>query len=868
MRAPTRSGDAIGSSAFARTMRKRGWLLVAVAAAVVIVVMVATLWAAPWRAPPTVASVDLTASPGPALNQSETILLSASAADGNGADQTGNAVWSWAADPDSAVQLLPTSVPHRMAVRGIAAGPVTITAEAALGASHRAQSILLSVGAVRLTLGAPGAAPINEPFDVPVTAVTSPGGAPVTNYTGTVHLTSSDPSAVLPADIAFLPDDHGHRNLSVTFGTLGVQRLTATDTEALNVSGSVDLRADHRPQVGFTVQENSVDRRIVSFASTSTDPDGDALTSFTWQFGDGIGGTGAAVTHRYAVTGPYTVNLTVTDAWGLPASASQNVTVRPIAWFEPMPPQLIVTPDRPFVGSLDYMDLFAPDAPWQEAARQIQVFDIPGETIMYLTDAELTTIIHDLDRRGIALGIDAGPLIPTKVCGDGIEGFDGPTNAIRWAARIRDLGGTVRYMSMDEPFAGASLYEGPTACHWTAEETANGVRYFMDSVHLAFPDIVIGDIEPIGLDPDVSVYMNWVTAFRTVAGYDFPYLYLDIDWGRLDWPQVAKVLETFTRSRGIEFGIIYKGNWEDTPDANWIAAAEAHMARYEVEAGGRPDVAFFASWDDKPDHVLPETNASSFTHLIDYYFRNRTAVGLALGTPAANGTREVSGTLADAAGRALAEEAVQVSVVPRDGPGWLAEHTVTGMVPDGANDATVGIWVNNLCGCHVNADFVVYEARYVEGAETLNRVPNGDFSDGLSLWASYGDVTPVVEPSDLGTGQMLVSNTTPTQFTVLYSEHFSVTPLARYTLTFTARIPPSAAGSGYLLVEFAGDGVYKGRGMIRIGPGAHTFPAVTDLNGAFHVLLPPLPPYSFVVQATCAGDESFWPAMADIILAA
>jgi len=33
--------------------------------------------------------------------------------------------------------------------------------------------------------------------------------------------------------------------------------------------------------------------------------------------------------------------------------------------------------DRPpFIGSLDFMDLFTPDAPWQEAAKHVQVFKL------------------------------------------------------------------------------------------------------------------------------------------------------------------------------------------------------------------------------------------------------------------------------------------------------------------------------------------------------------------------------------------------------------------------------------------------------------------------------------------------------------
>jgi hypothetical protein len=51
-----------------------------------------------------------------------------------------------------------------------------------------------------------------------------------TGYTGTVHFTSTDPQAVLPADYAFVASERGSHNFSVTLESVGSQTLTATDT--------------------------------------------------------------------------------------------------------------------------------------------------------------------------------------------------------------------------------------------------------------------------------------------------------------------------------------------------------------------------------------------------------------------------------------------------------------------------------------------------------------------------------------------------------------------------------------------------------------------------------------------------------------
>lgn len=54
----------------------------------------------------------------------------------------------------------------------------------------------------------------------------------VTNYLGTVHFSSTDGSAQLPADVTLSAQDKGSKTLpnAVTFAGLGAQRLTATDT--------------------------------------------------------------------------------------------------------------------------------------------------------------------------------------------------------------------------------------------------------------------------------------------------------------------------------------------------------------------------------------------------------------------------------------------------------------------------------------------------------------------------------------------------------------------------------------------------------------------------------------------------------------
>lgn len=69
-------------------------------------------------------------------------------------------------------------------------------------------------------------------------------GNAVPAYFGTVHFTSSDPAAILPADAAFTGGDNGARGFVVTLKTAGTRSITATDTSTASITGS---------QAGITV---------------------------------------------------------------------------------------------------------------------------------------------------------------------------------------------------------------------------------------------------------------------------------------------------------------------------------------------------------------------------------------------------------------------------------------------------------------------------------------------------------------------------------------------------------------------------------------------------------------------------------------
>ena len=68
--------------------------------------------------------------------------------------------------------------------------------------------------------------------------VLGPSGGTDTHYTGTIHFTSSDPQAMLPANYTFTTADAGVHTFTGTLKTAGVQSVSATDTINQSIIGA------------------------------------------------------------------------------------------------------------------------------------------------------------------------------------------------------------------------------------------------------------------------------------------------------------------------------------------------------------------------------------------------------------------------------------------------------------------------------------------------------------------------------------------------------------------------------------------------------------------------------------------------------
>ena len=125
-------------------------------------------------------------------------------------------------------------------------------------------------------------------------------GSTVTSYTGTVHFTSSDTQAVLPANYTFVSGDNGTHTFSATLKTAGTQSITATDTITVSITGS---------QAGITVNPAAASQIRVE---TTANGSGGILSAQTINIGSSV--TGYAVTRDQF--GNFVTNAAA-DSWSL-----------------------------------------------------------------------------------------------------------------------------------------------------------------------------------------------------------------------------------------------------------------------------------------------------------------------------------------------------------------------------------------------------------------------------------------------------------------------------------------------------------------------------------------------------------------------
>jgi hypothetical protein len=300
--------------------------------------------------------------------------------------------------------------------------------------------------------------------------------------------------------------------------------------------------------------------------------------------------------------------------------ARGNEQAPPEIWFAPLDP--FRRPEVGYGGSVDFMQLFEPDAPWANAASYIQVFKLYPQFMRAAADADLAKIFKWLDQHRIALALEAA-LLHTQANCLRTEGFDEGQQSM--AQRIRRLGGNLRYVMADEPLFFGHSYELAGTCRipipTLAQHTAAVARDFQQ----VFPQVLIVDAEPISnfkIADWIGEIRQFLSGFHEAYGQPFAAMGFEVGWWEPSWRERALAITRELQHIGEPVAVIYNGNPGDNSDAAWLRSAREHYRAYEALVGSPPNKVIFQSWVAHPTHLLPETSEAAFTSLILEYGRS------------------------------------------------------------------------------------------------------------------------------------------------------------------------------------------------------------------------------------------------------
>jgi hypothetical protein len=276
-------------------------------------------------------------------------------------------------------------------------------------------------------------------------------------------------------------------------------------------------------------------------------------------------------------------------------------------------------------GSVDNLELFRDSSPWSEARARVNVFKVAVHTLNNMSDDDLANMLNFLNRNRIQLAVEYGMLTASDECGRGVEGFKPENAPTRLSVKIKKLGGQIRYIAMDEPLYFGHYFNGKNACHWTIDAIARIAASNIGQFRDIFPNIEIGDIEPVNSIKDgdwLEEIRHWIETYRKETGTPLAFFHDDMVW-REPIATRTRMLTSLLDSHGIKFGVIFNSRGDVSSDEDWFNSAKNNISEYRANSLKDPDQIIIQSWKPYPSHVLPESNALALTHLVNYYFTGR-----------------------------------------------------------------------------------------------------------------------------------------------------------------------------------------------------------------------------------------------------
>ena len=493
----------------------------------------------------------------------------------------------------------------------------------------------------------------------------------------------------------------------------------------------------------------------------------------------------------------------------------------------------------------DAFDQWSPVAAWPTVAARTGVAKLIAGNIENTRDADLRATVEEIKRRHLALALEIGPLVRSADCAPATEAYGnhGETEAI--LEKIRNAGGDLRYVAMDEPFFYGHL--DPGGCKPSAVQLAQQVAASVASMRRIFPRLQVGDIEVTNTNrAGIDEIAQWADAYRVATGEPLAFLHADVAWSELAIRNLAP-LAAELKARHIPFGIIYNADADVTSDTEWTESAVRHFVEIESILNIHPDAAIFQTWTRYPTRVLPESQPGTLMNVPFQYLHPAPSLRLT------RSGKAVAGILTGSDGKPIAGAAVTLTAVDTRARIWPTDRRLSGTVPDGAATAVIGIRVGleGACVCAGPTGAIVGGIHYNE----QGRPPQ--------------DVSPVSVPIEGAPMSLRTLALVPGKTYAPNLRQFSVTAGATYTFDAWIAATDTAEDAGYVTVVFldsAGKGLLRRNLWLRpsiVPLGRQT----TDAHGAFSLALPDeVASAPAEIRAEFAGSPALRPSLAVVPL--
>ena len=456
---------------------------------------------------------------------------------------------------------------------------------------------------------------------------------------------------------------------------------------------------------------------------------------------------------------------------------------------DPLHPEIWFTPNNP----VDWLNMWTDDAPWQEAAKKVDVIVLQYNDIRKLPAAQLLQIAGFAQRHNMR--IELGAEVIAKVAGAGcgnIEGYAFHGEVMQAVTILQNLGIPVYSLDMDEPlWFGHYQTAALGGCRLSIPDLVTSTALIMQDIVAVYPRIKLIELEPI---PAVTSQPGWRddwTQFRLglakAIGVPITFVHADIGWGDPTWQASLVTFNQYLREQNLGLGIFFNAA-TNTTDADWVNAAAGYMDTIEGQLGIIPAHADFSTWTPFPSHNMPETSPSTMTWLINRLVRPLSSLQAHFAGSSA------VGKLTTKTGKPIANATVRGFLPGVDLTKPLPVTVATGIVPPNVIGALLVIRINMECGAGCNGlnDLLIGPLQY---AETLGGSGHGTLVPPL---------TPGTQNGSHFDGQLIGGSTVtrliaaPGQSFHQNSNQFAATAGAKFQLTIPAGTVGGNGWTGYI----------------------------------------------------------------------